>query len=153
MQLSQKETSLIKDLKDQEKLCVDKYNKHSGCAADQQLKDLFSGIAKIEQQHYNTLTQMESGTVPQNSQQGQQSQQQVAFKAVYGTNEDEKKKNDTYLCTDLLSTEKHASHLYDTCVFEFKDQKVRDTLNHIQKEEQGHGKMIFDYMQTNNMYS
>jgi rubrerythrin len=152
MQLSQKETSLLKDLKDQEKLCVDKYNKHSGCASDQQLKDLFSGIAKIEQQHYNTLTQMESGTVPQQSGQGQ-SQPQVGFKAVYGTNEDEKKKNDAYLCTDLLTTEKHASHLYDTCVFEFKDQKARDTLNHIQKEEQSHGKMIFDYMQTNNMYS
>ena len=28
MQLTQKETELLKDLQDQEKLCVEKYNKH-----------------------------------------------------------------------------------------------------------------------------
>ena len=30
MQLSQKETDLLKDLEGQEKLCVDKYTKHAG---------------------------------------------------------------------------------------------------------------------------
>ncbi len=150
MQLTQKEKDLLKDLKGQEKLCVDKYNKHAGCASDQQLKDLFSGIAKVEQQHLDTLTQIENGSAPQMS---GQSQQQPSFKAVYGTGEDEKKKNDSYLCTDLLAGEKHVSSLYNTCVFEFKDQKARDALNHIQKEEQSHGKMIYDYMSTNNMYS
>ena len=49
--------------------------------------------------------------------------------------------------------EKHASHLYDTCVFEFAQQPLRDVLNHIQTEEQGHGKAIYDYMSTNSMYS
>ncbi|MDE7300442.1 MAG: spore coat protein, partial [Lachnospiraceae bacterium] len=45
------------------------------------------------------------------------------------------------------------SHLYDTCIFEFKDEGARNVLNHIQKEEQEHGKMIYDYMSTNSMYS
>ena len=31
--------------------------------------------------------------------------------------------------TDVLSGEKHASHLYDTCVFEFQNKQVRDVLN------------------------
>lgn len=152
MQLSQKESSLLKDLKGQEQLCVDKYTKHASCAADSQLKDLFNQIAQTEQQHLDTITQMEKGTVPSTDSGGSQ-KSEPSFKAVYGAAETQDKQNDCYLCTDVLSTEKHASHLYDTCVFEFKDQKARDALNHIQKEEQEHGKMIYDYMAANGMYS
>ena len=49
--------------------------------------------------------------------------------------------------------EKHASHLYDTCVFEFTQESLRKVLNTIQSEEQGHGKAIYDYMSANAMYS
>ncbi|MEA4964429.1 MAG: ferritin-like domain-containing protein [Oscillospiraceae bacterium] len=150
MQLSQKETSLLKDLKGQEKLCVDKYTKHASCAADPQLKDLFTQIAKTEQQHLDTITKMESGSVPAP---GGGSQSQPSFSATYGTAETPEKQADCYLCTDVLSTEKHASHLYDSCIFEFKDENARNTLNHIQKEEQNHGKQIYDYMAANAMYS
>ena len=150
MQLTQKETSLLKDLKGQEKLCVEKYSKHSSCAVDPQLKNLFTQIAQVEQQHYNTLTQIENGTTPQ---QGAGSQNQPTFTATYGTQETPEKQNDSYLCNDVLSTEKHASSIYDTCIFEFKDENLRNVLNHIQKEEQNHGKMIYDYMSVNGMYS
>ena len=51
MQLTQRETDLLKDLKGQEKLCVDKYNKHAAAAVDGQLKGLFASIAQTEQQH------------------------------------------------------------------------------------------------------
>ena len=54
---------------------------------------------------------------------------------------------------DLLATEKHASSLYDTCVFEFGQPELRRILNHIQTEEQEHGDMIYKYMKANNMYS
>ncbi len=151
MQLSQKESSLLKDLKGQEQLCVDKYTKHASCAADPQLKDLFTQIAQAEQQHLDTITQMEKGTVPSTG--GGSQKSQPTFKAAYGAADTQDKQNDSYLCSDVLSTEKHASHLYDTCVFEFKDEKARDALNHIQKEEQEHGKMIYDYMSANGMYS
>jgi hypothetical protein len=56
------------------------------------------------------------------------------------------------LCSDVLSAEKHVSSLYDTCIFEFSDEKCRQALNHIQGEEQQHGKMIYDYMKANSMY-
>lgn len=151
MQLTQKETDLLKDLKGQEQLCVDKYRKHAACAKDQQLVDLFNQLANAEQKHYDTIVQMESGTVPQ--QNGQQSNSMPTFTATYDVAETPEKKNDSYLCNDLLSAEKHASHLYDTCVFEFKDENARNTLNHIQKEEQQHGKMIYDYMAANKMYA
>ena len=143
MQLTQRETDLLKDLKDQEKLCVDKYTKHSSCAADAQLKNLFTRIAQTEQKHLDTLNQISAGQVPQA---GGGSAAQPTFTATYNQTETPDKQKDAYLCTDLLTTEKHASHLYDTCIFEFKDEGLRNVLNHIQKEEQEHGKMIYDYM-------
>ena len=51
MQWTQKETDLLKDLKGQEQLCVDKYTRHAEAAADPQLKNLFSQLAQNEQQH------------------------------------------------------------------------------------------------------
>lgn len=129
---------------------MDKYTKHSSCAADNQLKNLFTQISQTEQQHLNTISQIESGTVPQMSG-GQQYQQ--TFTATYSSADSTNKQTDSYLCSDVLSMEKHVSQLYDTCIFEFKDENLRNTLNHIQKEEQDHGRMIYDYMMTNGMYS
>ena len=64
MQLTQKETMLLKDLKDQEKLCIDKYTDYAQKANDTQLKDLFTTLASTEQQHYDTLMQIEKSTPP-----------------------------------------------------------------------------------------
>lgn len=150
MQLTQKETSLLKDMKDYEKLCVDKYTKYSSSANDPQLKNLFSEAAKIEQSHYDTLSRIESGSAPQ---QNGSNQLQPTFTAKYTITDNAEKQNDAYLCSDLLETEKGASHLYDTCVFEFTDATLRDALNQIQKDEQHHGKMLYDYMSKNAMYS
>ena len=41
MQLTQKETELLKDLKSQEKLCAEKYMQYSEAAKDPQLKTYF----------------------------------------------------------------------------------------------------------------
>jgi len=150
MQLTQKECSLLKDLKDQETLCIEKYNKASQTAVDGQLKGLFSNIAGIEQQHLDTLTKIENGTVP--TMPSGSGKAMPTFTSVYSAAETPDKKNDCYLCNDLLSGEKHVSSLYDTCIFEFKDDNTRDVLNHIQKEEQEHGKMIYNYMTANSMY-
>ena len=150
MQLDQKEATLLKDLIGQEKLCVDKYTKHADCAKDPQLKNLFTQIAGVEQQHLNGLQQLSSGSLPSPS---GASQSMPTFSAAYAAENTPEKKHDCFLCSDVLATEKHASHLYDTCIFEFKDEAVRTYLNHVQKEEQNHGKMIFDYMQKNSMYS
>jgi rubrerythrin len=150
MQLTQKESTLLKDLKDQEQLCVEKYAKHAACAKDVQLKNLFNELSQAEQKHLNTLVQVENGTVPAP---GATAAQQPTFTETYSIADTPDKENDSYLCADLLTAEKHASHLYDTCVFEFKDQNLRQVLNHIQTEEQGHGKAIYDYMAANNMYN
>lgn len=150
MNLSQKETELLKDLKGQEELCVEKYKKHAESAHDPQLKNLFSAIAGVEQGHLQTVTEMASGKLPAG--QSSAAKPQSTFSATYGQAESPEKKADAYLCSDVLTMEKHASHLYDTCIFEFSDENARNTLNHIQKEEQEHGKMIYDYMSANGMY-
>ena len=150
MQLTLKESSLIKDLKGQEKLCIDKYTKHSACAKDEQLKTLFSQLAAVEQTHLDTLTHLEQGNTTMG---GSAPTVNKSFTAKYMTAPNADKDNDSYLCSDVLAGEKHVSALYDTCIFEFKDENARNVLNHIQKEEQEHGKIIYDYMNINSMYS
>ena len=150
MQLTEKERTLLKDLKDSEQLCIDKYTKHSETAHDPQLKNLFSTLASDERKHLDTLTKIEGGTVPAT---GGADSTMPTFTATYKMcDTSTEAKDDAYLCTDLLSGEKQVSHLYDTCIFEFTDEKVREVLAGIQKREQMHGKMIYDYMKTNGMY-
>lgn len=150
MQLNQKEQGLMKDLKNEEKLCAEKYSKHANTAKDPQLRNLFSQIATIELGHLNTLEKIESGTEVKPS---SSSENIPTFTATYQKGETEDKKSDCFLCMDLLTGEKHASALYNTCIFEFVDENTRKVLNHIQKEEQEHGKMISEYMTINNMIS
>lgn len=149
MEFTQKETALLKDLEEYEKTCVDKYNKYCSEANGGQLKNLFSQLGQNEQQHLNTIHQIKGGTVPAlQSGSNNQAQQNQSF-----ADTSQNKQNDSYLCTDALSTEKHVSSVYDTAIFEFKDTNIRNALNHIQKEEQQHGEQIYQYMAQNGMYN
>jgi len=149
MNLSQKETSLLKDLRSQEQLCVEKYSKYANDARDGQLKNLFTQIGQTEQQHLQTLDQIDAGNVPQMQQSGQGWQTESFSAANYSPQD---KQKDSFLCADMLSTEKHVSSTYNTCIFEFADSNVRNALNHIQKEEQEHGDRIYKFMSANGMY-
>ncbi len=150
MQLTQKESSLVKDLKSQEQLCIDKYTKYADTAKDGQLKNLFTTIANTEREHLSTLTQIENGNVPQMSSGGNTTP--PTFTATYNSVSTPEKSADEYLCKDTLTMEKHVSSVYNTSIFEFCNKDLRDILNHIQKEEQEHGKQLFDYMSANSMY-
>ena len=143
-----KEQSLLKDLISQEELCIEKYQKYASEAIDGGLKNLFTAIGTVEQGHLNTLNQMSSGSMPQPSGGGTKPQaptQPASYDAAA-------RQNDQYLCQDALSMEKFVSSAYNTSIFEFTDETVRDTLNHIQKEEQEHGKRLYDYMKVNGWY-
>ena len=149
MQLSQKETMLLSDMKSQEKLCIEKYSKNAQAANDVQLKNLFSELGEVERKHLTMLSDIGNGKVPTVSSGTGMAR---TFSATYSA-ESHEKTQDCFLCNDLLAIEKHASSVYDTCIFEFTDAGVRNVLNHIQKEEQNHGKAIYDYMKANGMYS
>lgn len=156
IQLSQKERMLLEDEKNQEEVCVAKYKNYAGQAQDPQLKQLFTKLSSEEQQHFDTINQMLQGQQPNMAQSQQvqsaqmQTQQQGAQQTTYqGTMGNA---GDKLLCSDLLSTEKYVSGVYDTGIFEAANPVVRQALQHIQKDEQGHGEQIFNYMNSHGMY-
>ena len=151
MTLTQKENNLICDLKSQEQLCIDKYGKYEQDAYDPCLKSLFKSIKSTEESHLSTLSRIMSGeevttnTAPTAVSQSRECQTSNCTES--------EKTADAFLCKDALAMEKHVSALYDTSIFEFTSPTLRDTLNHIQKEEQNHGEQLYQYMSKNNMYS
>ena len=151
MTLTPKETTLLNDLKSQEQLCIEKYGKYAEAAHDTELKNLFTQLKTNEQKHLDTITKMLSGTeVTMPSQMPSAVQSKMQCKPSNAS--EAEKQNDAYLCKDALSMEKHVSGVYNTGIFEFKSPVMRDTLAHIQKEEQNHGEMLYSYMSCNNMY-
>ena len=143
MTLTQKENGLLCDLKTQEQLCIEKYSKYESEACDPALKTLFSSIKTTEQNHLDTINKMLGG------EEVKMSSQMPAAQKWSGTASScsaEQKNKDACLCKDALTMEKHVSALYDTCIFEFSSPTLRDTLNHIQKEEQNHGEQLYEYM-------
>ena len=150
MKLTQKETTLLKDLKASEELCIEKYGTYAERAEDPELKTLFETIRTAELQHLSTIESLMQGTVPMMGG-GNQQQNQQSGSPCCGECEKTASRNDEFLCHDALDTEKHVSSLYDTCIFEFNDAGARDALNHIQKEEQEHGKKLYDYMSCHGM--
>ncbi|MBE6533262.1 MAG: ferritin-like domain-containing protein [Ruminococcaceae bacterium] len=151
MTLSQKETTLLQDLKSQEQLCIEKYNKYSQMAHDTELKTLFTNLAQNEQKHLDTVTQILGGTEVKMPSESPSATTAKLTCTPSSCNEVEKK-NDAYLCKDALAMEKHVSSVYDMTVFEFTSPTLRDTLAHIQKEEQNHGEKLYNYLSCNNMY-
>lgn len=151
MTLTQKEHSLLTDLKGAEELCIEKYTRYAAEAHDQSLKGLFNKIKETEQSHLQSINQMMAGeevkldTPPS----AISALENVQPSALPKNQKDE----DAFLCKDALSMEKHVSSVYDTSVFEFKNPTLRDTLASIQKQEQNHGEVIYNYMHVNGMYS
>ncbi len=152
MQWTEKETLLLQDMLNSEQICIEKYTDYADRACDEELKTLFEDIKATEQEHYNTLEQMKNGTIPMMTSKGGQ-QQNASDSASSGSQKKQSaaSEEDEFLCRDALDTEKHVSSLYDTCIFEFVSAQARDVLNHIQKEEQEHGKRIYDYMAAHGM--
>lgn len=169
-QLSQKEKTLLEDLKKEEDLCVKKYQNYAKQTQDAQLSQLFNKLAGEEQKHYTTVEQLlksggqnppapaqsggQGGQSAQGAQSGQQGGAQFITSQVNmgkpgaggGSNADQ------YLLHDMLSTEKYVSSAYDTGVFESAQSNVRKNLQHIQQEEQNHGEQLFQYMNSHGMY-
>lgn len=170
-QLTQKEKLFLSDLKSQEELCIKKYTKFANETQDKVLKQIFNQLSQSEQQHYNTITQIlsqgnsyqsqqswKSQSGGQSSQQSSQSQQNQSqtnpLQQLKSANlkSNEATKNDFDLVHDLLSTEKYVSSTYNTAVFEFNNSTIRQELNHIQKEEQEHGEILYNYLKQNGGY-
>ena len=129
MVLTEKERATIEDLRTQEQSCVEKYKRYGQEAKDPVLQELFARLEKEEQKHY-----------------------QYQPKATYDSmTNPEDKKNDCFLATDCIGTEKMVSGEYNSDVFVFGDPDVRKLLADIQIEEQNHAEMLYKYKTVNGM--
>lgn len=149
--LNEKERAVIQDLQTQEKSYVEKYGKYAEAARDPELKSLFQSIQKQEEEHYQSLSQVLSGNLPDcdcNDTQGRD----YAPKASYSTMANpEAKQHDAFLATDCIGTEKLVSGEYNTNVFNFGETGLRKLLADIQIEEQNHAEMLYKYKMVNQM--
>ena len=117
MILKEKEKTVIQDLQTQEKSCVEKYGRYAEQAKDPELKNLFQTIQKEEQKHYDSLTQVLDGQVPQcdcNDSNGKDYEPKQTYKMM---DDSEDKKNDKFLATDCIGTEKLVSGEYNGEIF------------------------------------
>lgn len=153
MQLTQKERSLLKDQLSHEEICIQKYNKYANQVQDPQLKQMLQQFASQEQQHYDTINQILQGQQPNlgGGQQQQQQQPKPQFPNLLQDNQ--ASQQDAFMLQDLLMTEKYVSSAYNTTIFESVNPTLRQTLQHIQKEEQQHGEGLFNYMQQHGLYN
>ena len=151
MQLTEKETNVIKDLQTQEKSCVDKYRFYEQSAHDEKLKDLFHRIGDEEQEHFDSLADVLKGDVPK-VEAARSGMEGYTPTTTYSTGDNsEDKRHDQFLCTDCIATEKLVSGTYNNELFAFGASAVRRLLNHIQTEEQNHAEMIYKYKTANGM--
>jgi len=151
MVLKEKEQTTIEDLRTQEQSCIEKYHRYGQQAKDPVLKDLFDRLEKEEQHHYDSLGQVLNGQVPQcnvNDRDGAQYQPKATYDSMTNS---EDKKNDCFLATDCIGTEKMVSGEYNSNVFVFEDTNLRKLLADIQVEEQNHAEMLYKYKTVNGM--
>ena len=138
MVLTEKEMATIEDLHTQELSCVEKYKRYGQEAKDPVLRDLFADLEKKEQKHVESLEQVMKGSVP-------------SCNVNDSMTNPEDKKNDNFLATDSIGSEKMVSGTYNTDVFAFGDSDVRKLLADIQVEEQNHAEMLYKYKTVNGM--
>ena len=108
-------------------------------------------VSKIEQTHYDSLTQVLDGTVPSsdcNDSDGRNYEPRAIYTAA---SQSEDKMHDAFLATDAIGTEKLVSGEYNTNVFMFGDSDLRKLMADIQVEEQNHAEMLYKYKTANGM--
>lgn len=125
MQLTEAESTVIKDLQTQEKTCVEKYRFYEASANDKQLKNLFHRLGDEEQEHFDSLSEVLKGNVP-NVASAQTGMEGYNPTVTYSAGDNsEEKKHDQFLCTDCIATEKLVSSTYNNDLFRFAATNVR----------------------------
>ena len=109
MILTEKENTILKDLQTQEKVCMEHYNLCASSAKDGCLKDLFTQIAKDEQEHYQFLGQLMNGEMPSYKSTNSVASKAASYqpKAAYsGGSSQTDKQHDALLCSDSIGDRK-----------------------------------------------
>ena len=113
MALNQKETSLIQDLQEQEKLCIQKYTRYEEQAHDQELKNLFDTLRQNEINHYEALEALKKDETASPTVKHLDAASYTPKSTYTSESNSREKEDDAYLCTDSISTEKFISTSYN----------------------------------------
>ena len=151
MVLTEKEMATIEDLHTQKPNREEKKNHFGQKAMEPVLRNFLADIKKKEQKHVESLEQVMKGSVPScnvNDRDGKMYEPKATYDSM--TNPEDKK-NDNFLATDSIGSEKMVSGTYNTDVFAFGDSDVRKLLADIQVEEQNHAEMLYKYKTVNGM--
>ncbi len=151
MQLTEKEKTLLNELKHQEKTCVEKYEFYANSAKDPELATLFRTIKKEEEEHLNSINDTLNGNIPTIENKDSKVMSYKPNATYTNMTNSEDKKHDELLCTDSIANEKYVSSTYDNDLYHFTSHAIRKLLNHIQTEEQEHAEMIYRYKEANGM--
>ena len=151
MILTNKETDLLNDMKSAEELCIEKYSRYADMAKSGELKNLLNTLTDTERSHLKSINDLLAGKEPESVSSTIGANNDLCKSSAAYSNEEDKK-NDKFILSDMLTTEKHVSSVYNIGVFEFKSPMARKLLSHIQSEEQQHGEMLYAFMNANGMY-
>lgn len=149
MKLKAEEKMLVENLLTQEELCTEKYKFYAKQAKDPQLKELFEKIGKNERQHCDLLTNLKDGRLPERIEKEAKAEKYEPSGQYKGSAAD--KKQDCFLCTDSIATEKYVASAYNNDLFRFAAVEARNLLNSIETDEQNHAEMIYLYKSANQM--
>ncbi len=150
IQLSQQERKVLEDHKKHEEVCIRKYEQYSQQAGDPQLRSMFSQFAEQERQHHDSLDQLLQGRQPTvGGQSGAQHQSRPQAGPAAQNRHDGRQQRDAdaLMCRDAMMMETFISDSYDGGIFSTTNPVVRQTLQHIQREEQQHGEGLLNYLQ------
>lgn len=149
MKLNEKETQLLTELKNQEDICIKKYDFYAQNAKSDDLVRLFNQLKGREEVHKEMITKMLDGKVPE-----LKSKAPVAVEyepTEYKKYDKASREFDNFLCTDSIATEKYVATDYNNDLFYFVSTDLRNLLNAIMTDEQNHAEMIYKYKSANKM--
>lgn len=150
IQLSQQERKVLEDHKKHEEVCIRKYEQYAEQAGDPQLRSMFYQFADQERQHYRSLDHLLQGRQPTVGDQSGRQQRSGPPDGPAAENRHDgrqQRDSDALMCRDAMMMEKFISDSYDGGIFGSTNPVVRQTLQHIQREEQEHGEGLLNYLQ------
>lgn len=151
MELKEKEIKTLENLQPLQQSIIEKYGKCATEAKDEQLKSLFQDLLQKVTKHQQTLDQALNGTV-EDCDCNDASGKEYCPTATYtdGT-ESEEKKEDCFLVSDCIGTEKLVSSEYNASVFQFDCSQLRKLIADMMIESQNHAMMLYKYKIVNGM--
>lgn len=161
--LTSKERLLLEGEKYQQQLAIDKYNNYALQAQDNTLKNIFSNLAKIEENHLCIIDDILNGKVPninkndfhsfyENKSISSNDYINIGNITLTSMDNSNYSDGDKIICFDALATEELLHSISSSSSTEIKNTDCENIFNYIIKEKSENIKYLNDYMIKKGMY-